>query len=282
MPSKFDFANLRLRIISALILAPLTLAAVYFGGCTFAMLVAVATTAALWEWLQLIDPKTPKHIALFACGSLVLLVSMAGQAPVADAVLLGGILFIVLYILAYRHNKKCALWSAFGIPYIAGSGFALVYLRALPDHGAALVYYVLAVVWGTDIGAYVAGRLIGGPKLAPKISPKKTWAGLFGGMALAALLGYSVAVGFGSTQPALGVAIALMLAVVAQGGDLFKSSFKRKAGVKDSSQLIPGHGGVLDRIDGLIFAVIVLVLLIGVSQVQPAPPGLREELWRTG
>jgi phosphatidate cytidylyltransferase len=155
-----------------------------------------------------------------------------------------------------------APWIAFGLPYMAGSGLALVYLRTMPDAilGRAHVYYLLVVVWGTDIGAFLTGRLIGGPKLAPAISPNKTWAGLFGGMALAAGLGYAAAAVCGSGSLGVYTGLAVVLAVVAQLGDLFKSFFKRRAGVKDSGQLIPGHGGVLDRIDGLVFAAMFLAL----------------------
>jgi phosphatidate cytidylyltransferase len=154
-----------------------------------------------------------------------------------------------------------AAWLAFGVPYLGGSGLALIYLRDVPAKGMALTFYLLAAVWATDIGAFLAGRLIGGPKLCPIVSPKKTWAGLIGGMALSALIGYGVARGFGATRPCAAAGLALALAVVAQTGDLFESWVKRRAGVKDSGTLIPGHGGVLDRIDGLVFAALFLGLL---------------------
>ena len=142
---------------------------------------------------------------------------------------------------------------------------AFLFLRATPIVGAALVFYLLAVVWGTDIGAFAVGRLIGGPKLAPTLSPSKTWAGLLGGIALAIILGYAVAVVLGARQPAMALALSPALAVVAQLGDLFESAFKRRSGVKESGDLIPGHGGVLDRIDGLVFAGIVVRLVSGPS-----------------
>lgn len=151
-------------------------------------------------------------------------------------------------------------WIALAIPYIGGSGMALVSLRSINgDDGMYFTFYLLGTVWATDIGAFLAGRLIGGPKLCPKISPKKTWAGLIGGMASAGLIGYGVARGFDLTQPMMMAGLALGLAVIAQIGDFFESWVKRRSGVKDSGNLIPGHGGILDRIDGLMFAAIFLL-----------------------
>ncbi|MDD4615992.1 MAG: phosphatidate cytidylyltransferase, partial [Alphaproteobacteria bacterium] len=122
--------------------------------------------------------------------------------------------------------------------------------------GRSLLFFLLAVVWGTDIGAYVLGKLIGGKKLAPTISPGKTWAGLFGGIFFALVLGYGCAVAFGAKEPLVAALLSPVLALVAQIGDLFESFVKRQAGVKESGDLIPGHGGVLDRIDGLVSAAI--------------------------
>jgi phosphatidate cytidylyltransferase len=214
----FD-ANLRLRLLSALVLAPAALLAVYAGGWIYIGVAALCMALGFREWARLVCPSGKKNC-----------------------------------------QYESALWLVIGALYLTASGLALVYLRMLPDHGAPLVYFLLAVVWGTDIGAYGAGKLIGGPKLAPAISPHKTWAGLFGGMALAALFGYGVALAVSAPRPVLALGVALLLAASAQGGDLFKSVFKRRAGVKESGGLIPGHGGVLDRIDGLIFAAIIFAL----------------------
>jgi phosphatidate cytidylyltransferase len=150
---------------------------------------------------------------------------------------------------------------AFGLPYMACSGIALIYLRATPVIGLAVTAYLLAIVWGMDIGAYFAGRHFGGPKLAPNISPNKTWSGFFGGILLALLLSSLVLLTTGAQYWVAGLFVAALLAAVAQMGDLFKSFFKRRAGVKDCGNLIPGHGGVLDRIDGLVFSAMALALL---------------------
>ena len=146
-----------------------------------------------------------------------------------------------------------------GTAYLGSAGVALMYIRWV-DQGMALTVYLLITVWATDIGAYVSGRMIGGPKLLPKISPKKTWAGLYGGMVFAALFGYAVAHGFGASHSLAAMGLSVVLAVVSQLGDLLESYVKRRSGVKDSGNLIPGHGGLLDRIDGLLLGSIFFAL----------------------
>jgi phosphatidate cytidylyltransferase len=162
---------------------------------------------------------------------------------------------VALYLISsVRDNDPNAKWVAMGIPYMGGCGLALLALRAMPGWGEVLVFYLLAVVWGTDIGAYLFGCLIRGPKLAPAISPKKTWAGFFGGLITATLVGYAAAAALGARYPSAAIILSPLLSGVSQAGDLFESYFKRRSGVKESGDLIPGHGGVLDRIDGLVFA----------------------------
>jgi phosphatidate cytidylyltransferase len=176
--------------------------------------------------------------------------------------------FIVLALATggfYAHRSMVsaehARWFALGLPYMAGGGLALIYIRNSPDTGLSLTAYLFAIAWGMDIGGYFCGRLVGGPKLAPTISPNKTWAGFIGGIVLAAILASVVLLITGATSFVAAVVLAMLLAVTAQAGDLFKSFFKRRAGVKDCGNLIPGHGGVLDRIDGLIVAALFLALL---------------------
>lgn len=252
--------NLSKRILSAIVLAPITLFAVYIGGWVYPLVVTLAAALGLREWLRLIAPDADFVVlaSVFAALFVIMVIGAIGSAMLG---LLPGIVFTLLvFLIAARRQPQSAGLVALGIPYMAGSGLALLALRAMPATGMALAFYLLAVVWGTDIGAYAAGRLIGGPKLAPAISPHKTWAGLFGGMALAALFGYGVAVLLGARLPMASLGLALLLAGIAQLGDLFKSTFKRRAGVKESGHLIPGHGGMLDRIDGLVFAAVFFVL----------------------
>jgi phosphatidate cytidylyltransferase len=144
---------------------------------------------------------------------------------------------------------------------------AIVWLRAQPDGGRSMVFWLLAVVWATDSGAYAVGRWLGGPRLAPRISPNKTWAGLLGGMASAALVGGLMAGVLGAAGLAVAALVGGGLAVVAQAGDLGESLVKRRFGVKDTGALIPGHGGLLDRVDGLLAATPVVALLVWMKGV---------------
>jgi phosphatidate cytidylyltransferase len=148
-----------------------------------------------------------------------------------------------------------------GLAYIALGAAALAWLRDDPSAGRANVLFVLVVVWASDIGAYLAGRLIGGPRLAPRISPGKTWSGAAGGLAAAGLAGWLVAVWLGHAPPPRAPLIALVLGLVSQAGDLGESAAKRFVGAKDSGALIPGHGGLLDRLDGLLAAAPLAALL---------------------
>jgi len=190
---------------------------------------------------------------------------------VLSALALGGMFFIGLVMLAALQMirewdsitlNENIVWRLFGLAYVAIPCAALVWLRSVPE-GAAVVLSLLLAVWATDIGAYFAGRMLGGPKLAPAISPNKTWAGLGGGM-LAAAIVMAICVSFSPYPTGVGsaVVVGFFVAILGQAGDLFESWIKRRAGVKDSGNLIPGHGGLLDRIDGLILTTPVFAGLV--------------------
>ena len=196
------WSDLRLRIASACVLAPLGLAALWLGGAAWLALIALLTLGLGTEWVLL-------------CQRLD------------------------------RGARPAALLA--GVPYVGLGAAALLWLRAGHGGGRRAVLFVVLVVWASDIGAYAAGRLIGGPKLAPAISPGKTWAGAMGGLAAAA------AMGFANLHPASAL-LAAGLGIAAQAGDLMESAMKRGFGVKDSGRLIPGHGGLFDRFDGLLTA----------------------------
>jgi phosphatidate cytidylyltransferase len=151
-------------------------------------------------------------------------------------------------------------WYAAGFVYALVAALSVLWIRDRADNGVALVLWVFLVVWATDIGAYFAGRAIGGPKLAPSISPGKTWAGLYGGVAAATIVGGAWALFTG--LPLIVLLLAPFFGVVAQGGDLFESWMKRRAGVKDSGSWLPGHGGVFDRLDGLLPVAILTALAV--------------------
>jgi phosphatidate cytidylyltransferase len=176
------------------------------------------------------------------------------------AMMLVALMTAALLAAAWLSHARHRWLLAFGVPYIALGSVALVWVREDAAGGLGLLIYVLFAVWATDIGAYAAGKSIGGPRLAPRISPKKTWAGLIGGMLSAALVGAGVAAAFGAALPVVAALLGAVLAVVGQAGDLFESAIKRRYNVKDSGRLIPGHGGLLDRVDGLIVAAPVFAL----------------------
>jgi phosphatidate cytidylyltransferase len=253
--------DLLVRTASALVLGPAVLLLAYLGGWFFSGFVLVLAAGAVVEWVHLV---TPGHRS----GGMLLL-ALAGTA----GTLLAGFLVdagtglavaaaatLVLYAGARQGGAAFPGLLAFAIPYVGIGALALLWLRERPEEGLGLLAYLLLVIWATDIGAYAAGRTIGGPKLAPRISPKKTWAGLLGGMTAAAAVGYAVATAVSAAGPGGAALLGAGLAVVGQAGDLFESAIKRRFDVKDSGRLIPGHGGLLDRIDGLIAAAPVFAL----------------------
>lgn len=260
-PSPAKWGDLGGRAVSALVLIPLVLASVWAGGIWFEDFVALLAVLMAYEWCRLTHRVGTLQFAIHAAaglaGALIPIHSGPGGAMVAIAVLW------LLSLLANRlQEPPPSNWSYFGVPYVGLPAMALVLLRADPANGLWAIVWVMVTVWSADTLAYFAGRILGGPKLAPRISPKKTWAGLGGaiaGSALASLI-FCAAAGYGG-MAALAV-IAGLLAIVEQAGDLFKSAWKRFHGVKDSGDLIPGHGGVIDRVDGLV-AVATAAAIIG-------------------
>jgi phosphatidate cytidylyltransferase len=259
-------SSLRLRILSALVMAPVALAAVWLGGLWLSALVLLAVAGMCWEWARLATGggfgatgAVTVATGVIAVGALLL----GGGLGVAFALACAGSVAVLAVAILSRAAEP--LWAAGGTLWIALGAAAFLHLALAGGRGTAL--WLLAVVWATDIGAYAAGRSIGGPKLAPRLSPNKTWSGLAGGVASAALAGLITAKLAGGQGGALAV-VSGGLAVVAQLGDLAESLAKRHFGVKDSSKLIPGHGGLLDRLDGLLAASVatgLAALLLGNS-----------------
>jgi phosphatidate cytidylyltransferase len=252
--------DLRTRFLSALVLGPLVLLAVYFGGWIFQLLMLSFALLAAAEWVRLVEPERTLSIASLAITAVGAVLVTDFVAGVEISLVLAAVLTVSLFAAAAVSHAQHRRLLAFGIPYIVFGSIALLWVRGVPDDGLGLLIYLLFAVWATDIGAYAAGRTIGGPKLAPRISPKKTWAGLIGGMISAAVFGAGVALAFGAARPGFAALLAAVLAVVSQAGDLFESGVKRHYDVKDSGRLIPGHGGLLDRVDGLIVAAPVFAL----------------------
>ena len=260
--------GLGLRIGSAVVLVPVVLFAAWRGGLLYLALVAAMAGILVWEWLGLmrrVPGALPRRVLAVLTGAVVAATGLS--AAVWPLLALPALL--AAWVMRPR-DVETAL--GFLAPlYVGGACVALVLLRR--DFGAAATIWAFLLVWATDTGAYAFGRSIGGPRLAPRISPNKTWAGLFGGMACAALVG----AGAIFTDAAAGLPVAALAAfggataLVAQGGDLFESVLKRRVGVKDSGVLIPGHGGLFDRVDGLMTAApMVLVSLWAVRWLEVA------------
>ncbi len=249
--------ELRLRIISAVILAPLTLAVVWAGGVFLLTGLVVAAYFLAREWTALV--ATPGGAISIAVPAAV----AVGATYLNHAVwaLVGLAVLGLVYRVISRADSADRDLASVGPLYIGGACMALLWLRMRPESGFDLVLWLFLVVWATDIGAYFVGRQIGGAKLAPAISPGKTWAGLIGGTGCAAIIGGGLAWVAGFIGAHLAALAGGVLAVASQLGDLFESWLKRRRGVKDSGSLIPGHGGLLDRVDGLMTAAPGLAIL---------------------
>jgi phosphatidate cytidylyltransferase len=251
------------------VLAPLPLVAIWFGGVFLQLLTALAASVMAWEWGRLCGGGRSARAAPVLVA--VVLASVAGATAagvwIGVAIALGGA--AAVWGLASRESGAAPLWMAAGSLWVALPCVILLWLAGSASAGRATLLWVFAVVWATDIGAYVAGRILGGPRLAPRWSPGKTWAGLGGGMVCAALAGWATAVVLGTAPAAPLVLTSAGLAIVGQFGDLAESVVKRRFGVKDASSLIPGHGGLLDRLDGLlaVIPVVALLTLIGGGSV---------------
>jgi phosphatidate cytidylyltransferase len=244
--------------MAALVLAPLTIAIAYAGGWLWTALVTLAAIGLYVEWLMIVGAA--RDVPVLASGVIAL--------AVAGPCLTGGWIEASLLALALGcaavalFSPRRRGWTAAGFAYAAAAELAAVLLQLDQTHGFVALMLVLLVVWGSDIGGYFAGRGVGGPKLWPRISPNKTWAGAVGGfMASLVISGGFVTLGLGKAGPLL--LAGAVLSIASQLGDLFESGVKRRFGVKDSSHIIPGHGGLLDRLDGFVAAA-VLAAVFGV------------------
>jgi phosphatidate cytidylyltransferase len=247
---------LKTRIISAVLMAPVALAAAWWGGWAFAALAALAAAVMGWEWQRIVTGGRydTAGVAASVAAAAACLLAVVAPLPALGLVAAGAALAVLL-------ERDRRGWMLAGALYAGWPAVALVWLRGDAAAGRAVLFWVLLAVWATDIGAYAAGRLIGGPLLAPRVSPKKTWAGLLGGMASAAAVGLFAGPALGAVSPYGLAAGGALLAVIAQAGDLLESWVKRRWGVKDASNVIPGHGGVMDRVDGLLAAALAVAMV---------------------
>ena len=256
-----NWGDLGIRTLSALVLVPVVIACIWLGGIWFQLFVLLLLTLVAREWVSIVHPGNLLQYVLHLASALfgTAFPTLFGVG-IAVLTILG--LALVAGLLVRFGNSKPSKWSYLGVCYVGFPAIALILLRSDPHYGALALLWICFIVWSADILAYFAGRIIGGPRLAPVISPKKTWAGLCGAVAGSTLASIIFAY-FTHLNGIFALAVlAGGLALVEQAGDLFESALKRFHGVKDSGNLIPGHGGVIDRVDGLM-AVAVVAAFIG-------------------
>ncbi len=248
------------RIASAAALAPLAIGAVVFGGWMFVVFWLVAAIGVHWEWSD-VTASASAPTRMLGAATLVAAGWLAGTGGIGAALLV----ILAGSVAAGLLDPNRWRWAAAGIIYSGTVLAAPAVLRRDPAFGILALIFLFAVVWASDVVAFLAGRLIGGPRLAPVVSPNKTWSGAIGGVVGAIAAGSIVATLGGLANSLAVAALALLLSAATQAGDLFESGVKRRFGVKDSSRLIPGHGGLMDRLDGFLAAAGVAAL-IGVAR----------------
>jgi phosphatidate cytidylyltransferase len=241
--------NLLYRTASGAVLGPLILISAVLPYPFFDAIIAIASAIGLGEWLKLVTGRPHRWVYVLSPTLLAVYwyegVDAALYALVACAFAVGA---------SVGRGIGGRSLAAFGLPYVCLTMLSLAWLHDSFDAGWPMVFFVFLVVWATDIGAFIVGRTVGGPRLAPSISPNKTWSGFAGGLGFAAAIAVCLSHAVNASKPWQVVEIAIGLSLLGQCGDLFESAMKRKFGVKDSGDLIPGHGGMLDRIDALLWA----------------------------
>ena len=249
-------AEVLARILSAIGLAALLSVCLYLGWPFFHLLILAAAGLMAREWARLCGrgrTGSGGFALIVVCVIVVALASFAMTSEASLVLILGA---PAVGLAARTERPSDAVWLGAGVLYVGGAAWATVALFDLFRDGMWAVAWIFAVVALTDIGAFLVGRMAGGPQLAPRLSPKKTWSGFVGGLACAALAGLAFALVADRQAAGFHIAAALVVSLVAQAGDLFESLFKRRFGAKDSGRLIPGHGGLLDRVDGVVPAMI--------------------------
>jgi phosphatidate cytidylyltransferase len=250
--------ELVLRVCSALVLVPIAIGTAYLGGWPFAVFWGLAAMGVLWEWISLVARSDHRTVLMTGGASLALAVALVATGHLLAAVIVLAISTLGVAALA---PAKWRTWIAAGVPYAGALGVAPVVLRSDSEDGFLAVIFLFAIVWTTDVVAYFSGRAIGGPKLMAQVSPKKTWSGAIGGTLAAVIVACILAKVMALSGLFAIAMLAVMLSICAQGGDLFESFLKRRFGAKDSGHLIPGHGGLMDRLDGFITASVVAALI---------------------
>lgn len=254
-----DLSDLSVRVLSAAVLMPLSLAAIWWGGWYFGMLVALLACAMSWEWSSLCHAKAATVILLFATVIMSAMLTFGGAYREMAVCIAAGALLVA--IVSRISGEESSNLLPAGTVYLSLGIVSVIWVRIAEVGGLEPFLWMVAVVIATDVGAYFAGRFIGGPKMAPRISPGKTWSGMAGGAVGAALAGLITVHIVGNGNYAIVGLLSAAMAFVAQGGDLIESSLKRHFGVKDAGNIIPGHGGALDRFDGFLTVAPVMALM---------------------
>ncbi|ARN83057.1 phosphatidate cytidylyltransferase [Methylocystis bryophila] len=270
-PKSGGFGDLGPRVASAVVLVTMAAGTAFCGGSVFALFWLVVACAVVWEWQGLIGGE--RQLARVGLGWLALAAAallIQGETPFVCSVAIG-FLCAAVGLLTCRGRR---IWASSGVLYAAALVLSVDLLRQSGDKGAIAIAWLFAIVWGADVFAYFGGRLIGGPKLWPRVSAGKTWSGAVVGALSGAALGAFVARVFAGASVAPMFLVSLAAVILSQLGDLFESAVKRRFDVKDSSRLIPGHGGVMDRVDGFIFAAIFAAALGVLRDPSSAASGL--------
>ena len=266
--------ELATRVASGLVLAAVAISATLASPWTFLLLIIAAACVVAWEWGRLTRADGFDRIAVMQMIGVALTLALVAFGRPGLA--LAALAVTAAAIAAAGAGSQSLQWALGGLAYATLPAASLVWLRSDAALGAIAVLYLLAVAWTTDTASYAGGRLIGGPKLAPRISPNKTWSGFAAGALTPALIGCAFAVYLGGTSAAWLAFVSVALAFACQMGDLIESAVKRLFGTKDMSALIPGHGGLLDRIDSLLFAA---VLAAFIALRDPANPASALLIW---
>ena len=257
---RFDWSNLGLRTASAAVLVPAVVGAVWLGGWPYLVLISIGVAVLALEWGGMSAPVAPTRVSAAVTAAVLAAVFAGyhGQDLIAWGLIALGALVAALVARGVAERPADA---AYGVLYIAPAALCLVWLRGT-HQGMWWTLMLFAATWAADIGAFAVGSTLGGPKLWPRFSPNKTWSGFIGGLAAALAAGLLMAaLPYFQLNPWAAALIGLTVGLATMAGDLWESALKRRFGVKDSGDLIPGHGGLLDRVDGLMFAVVVMAAL---------------------
>ena len=269
-PSTRPLGDLGVRAASGLVLIAVAVVTTLRGGDLFVLVWLAAAVAILWEWQRLVEGDA-RGIRLAVCGAALVIAAATARSALSESI---AILVAAAAVSAALVGPGARLWAAGGVLYAGLFLLAVIALRFSFPFGGVAIIWLFATVWSTDIFAYFGGRLIGGPKLWPRISPSKTWSGTLTGVLAGAVIGTLAAMSYLTSSQSLVPVLILtaLVSIVSQAGDAGESAMKRRFGVKDSSRLIPGHGGVMDRLDGFVAAAI-FALVFGLARGLPSVAG---------